>query len=95
MQTQQHRWTPELGWADFGEGFADADLVLAFADTPYFQTTECFEALRSRFGKAVILGCSSSGSVLGTRLSDDDDGIPILSIKDFGPGKSPTQTWRR
>lgn len=77
MQTAQIRWTKDDGWrgSDAGPGKADlghADLVLAFADADYFQSPACFEALRLRFPGALIAGCSSSGSVQGSAISDSD-----------------------
>ena len=72
MQIRQQRWTEEEGWADFGRDFAQADLVLVFADTPYFTTPGCFHDLRERFPLARLLGCSSSGNVNGVRISDGD-----------------------
>lgn len=72
MELQQHRWSSASGWGDFGQGMENAHVVLLFADTPYFRTPACYESLRQRFPSACIVGCSSSGSVLGTHLSDDD-----------------------
>ena len=70
MQTNQIRWTSD-GW-DGGEPPLDADLVLAFGDTPYFHTAECFQALKQRHPRALVVGCSSSGSVQGGAISDGD-----------------------
>lgn len=84
METLQFRWTPSQdkhGWGNGGQGFSDADLVLAFADAPYFQTPDCYNELRSRFPSACILGCSSSGSVLGNTLSDGDVVVTAVRLK--------------
>jgi hypothetical protein len=72
MQTTQIRWTNDSSWTDFDESFRDADLVLVFADAAYFQTPACYRDLKNRFPLAHIVGCSSSGSVLGSVISDDD-----------------------
>lgn len=84
MEIVQFRWTEALGWGDGGLGFEQADLVLAFADAPYFQTPACYAALRSRFATASIVGCSSSGSVLGTQLSDGD--VVVTAVR-FARGR--------
>ena len=72
MEILQFKWTEARGWGDCSAGFEQADLVLAFGDTPYFHNPACYDALRSRFGLARIVGCSSAGSVMGTHLSDGD-----------------------
>lgn len=72
MQTTQIRWTHGLHWSDSADSFHDADLVLVFADAAYFQTPNCYQDLKDRFPRAHIAGCSSSGSVLGNVISDDD-----------------------
>jgi hypothetical protein len=71
MQTTQVRWTLDAAWNGAGD-FRDADLVLVFADAPYFQTPACYNDLKQKFPHACIAGCSSSGSVLGTTISDGD-----------------------
>lgn len=50
----------------------DAQLVLVFGDHDYFHSAECFAQLRKRFPKACIAGCSSSGNVQGSKISDKD-----------------------
>ena len=72
MQTTQIRWTRGSHWSDSADSFHDADLVLVFADAEYFQTPDCYQDLKDRFPRARIAGCSSSGSVLGSIISDDD-----------------------
>ena len=71
MQTTQIRWTLDAAWSG-ADDFRDADLVLVFADAPYFQTPACYHDLKEKFPHACIAGCSSSGSVLGTTISDGD-----------------------
>lgn len=72
MQTTQIRWTPGAHWSDSADDFRDAGLALVFADAAYFQTPACYQDLKDRFPRARIVGCSSSGSVLGSTVSDDD-----------------------
>jgi hypothetical protein len=73
VQTTQIRWTPDTRWSgEADDQFRDADLVLVFGDSPHFQTAHCFQELRQRFPDAVIVGCSSSGSVQGSSISDAD-----------------------
>ena len=72
MQTSQIRWSEMGGWEHPAGLFADADLVLVFADHIYFQTEACYTQLRGMFPQAHIVGCSSSGNVIGVTISDGD-----------------------
>ncbi|MFM2034830.1 MAG: hypothetical protein RL459_95 [Pseudomonadota bacterium] len=72
MKIDQSRWTDQQGWEPTTPASPDADLVLVFADTPYFRQPECYEQLRSLYPLAIIVGCTSSGSILGTHISDGD-----------------------
>ena len=84
MQTTQIRWTPDSKWSNSADDFRDADLVLVFADTAYFQTSACYQSLKDKFPDAHIVGCSSSGSVLNNTISDDD--VVATAIR-FDQGK--------
>lgn len=72
MQMMQIRWSHSSHWSDSADRLHNADLVLVFADAEYFQTPACYQDLKERFPLAHIVGCSSSGSVLGSMISDDD-----------------------
>ena len=70
MKTTQIRWLPESGWC--GDDLPEASLVLVFADAPYFSTPACYQYLKNKFPNACIAGCSSSGNVFGSAISDSD-----------------------
>lgn len=70
MQIKQISWFDQKGWEPLPDFAAVADFVLVFADTDYFQTAACYQELRNMFPQARILGCSSSGNVLGGEISD-------------------------
>lgn len=72
MKTAQLRHTLDTGWEATPEAFQAAQLVLVFADSEYFHSADCYADLRARFPVAHLLGCSSSGNVLGTTISDGD-----------------------
>lgn len=78
MKTEQIRWTPEKQW-DAPPVLGNADLVLVFADVAHFQTADCFNELRAMYPSAHIVGCSSSGSVIGTQISDSE--IAVTACK--------------
>src|SRR5690242_10279126 len=72
MQTYQMRWTANGGWSGGTMPFPDANLVLVFADSEHFREPACYHELCALFPHAEIVGCSSSGSVLETTISDND-----------------------
>lgn len=72
MRIDQIRWSAKNGWEAPSALSAEADLVLVFADHPYFQESACYTQLRDMFPQAHIVGSSSSGSVMGVTISDGD-----------------------
>lgn len=68
MQIAQISWSG--GWSPTPDFSASADLVLVFADHAFFQSEACFDELRGLFPHALVAGCSSSGSILGAKISD-------------------------
>jgi hypothetical protein len=71
MKLSTLRWTPDSGWVG-GRDLPEAQLLLVFGEHAHFQGAECFRELRSLFPKAHIAGCSSSGNLLGSQISDGD-----------------------
>lgn len=57
----------------------DADLVTIFGDTAEFVKKEHFDTLRSRYPRAEIVGCSSSGNILGPEVSQSS--LVVTAIK--------------
>ena len=93
MQIAQIHWSSDAGWDETPN--MKADLVLVFADTPFFQTEQCYLQLREKFPDAHIAGCSSAGSVSGIEISDGDmvativrleHGTLRLALADVTPG---------
>ncbi|MDD4912497.1 MAG: FIST N-terminal domain-containing protein [Sideroxydans sp.] len=81
MKTAQIRWTETSGWENAPDFAATANLVVVFADVEYFQSAACFNELRQRFLQAHIVGCSSSGSVLGVNISDGDVVATVIQLE--------------
>lgn len=81
MEISQFRWTPTAGWEAPPPSARAANLVLAFADAGYFRQPECYEDLRNMFPTAHIVGCSSSGSVHGERISDGDIVVSAVTFE--------------
>ncbi len=81
MQISKIRWAKGSGWDKAPSFSAKADLVLVFANDAFFQTEKCFNELREMCPKAHIIGCSSSGSVAGVEISDDDVVASIVHME--------------
>ncbi len=84
MKISQLRWIPSTGWETPPLAARESQLVLAFSDSNYFRQAACYEALRSMFPVAHIVGCSSAGNVHGIKISDDD--IVVTAIR-FDKGR--------
>lgn len=72
MRSAQIRWSGKTGWGNAPDFAAVADLVMVFADHDFFHSDTCFNDLRATFPQARILGCSSSGTIGGVEISDED-----------------------
>ena len=81
MEISQFRWTSNSGWETPPALTSAANLVLAFSDSNYFRDPRCYQDLRRMFPSAHIVGCSSSGSVCGTKISDDDIVVTAVCFK--------------
>ncbi|MFM7809304.1 MAG: FIST signal transduction protein [Planctomycetota bacterium] len=71
MQISTLRWTPGSGWVG-GKDLPDAQLLLVFGEHAHFHESGCFDELRKRFPEARIAGCSSSGNLIGSNITDGD-----------------------
>lgn len=72
MKTAQLRWTSSTGWSQAPDFAGSADLVMVFSEAAFFHDASCYAQLRESFPLAGIVGCSSSGSVMGVEISDGD-----------------------
>ena len=100
MQISQITWSDKSGWGAQPSFSAVADLVLVFADDDFFKTENCYAQLRGMFAQALIVGCSSSGSVMGVEISDGNVVATIVKLErssvrlasvDIEPGKEPRE----
>jgi hypothetical protein len=73
MKSEQVQWNEKSGWGAVDQELAvSRDLVLTFFDSPLCTKAGWFEGLRALYPNAIIAGCSTSGSILGTVISDND-----------------------
>lgn len=101
MQISQVSWDSQSGWGQAPDFSATADLVLVFADDVFFQTEACYIELRALFPQARIVGCSSSGNILGVALSDSSMVATAIKLErasvrlasvDMNPGEDVQQS---
>lgn len=73
MKSEQIKWDAQKGWDAVDASLASSrDLVLVFFDHPECKTTHWYQELRDIYPNAIIAGCSTSGSISGTMISDND-----------------------
>jgi hypothetical protein len=73
MKTTQYKWSQSAGWKPdlpTGEG-NQQDVVFVFGARPLIQAGAAIEELRSRCKGAAIIGCSTSGEIVGDSVVDD------------------------
>jgi len=73
MKMRQHLWTPSAGWSDDDLTRVDAatQLVLCFGSPSALRQAALFDQLHAGYPSAAIIGCSTAGEILGTRVHDD------------------------
>ena len=73
MKTTQHRWSSAEGWvpdlptAELGR----PGIVFVFGAKRLLQDGELVGELRHRFEAAAVIGCSTSGEIVGDEVLDD------------------------
>lgn len=71
MKIEQSKWTPGEGWSLSSVLGNTAQLVLVFGATAALKDAGAIEGIRQAYPKAIIFGCSTSGEIRGTNVSDD------------------------
>jgi hypothetical protein len=73
MKTEQSKWTPESGWehitdTKINEG---AQLLLLFGKGNHLKESSLIDDIKKRYPIAKIIGCSTSGEIIGTSVIDN------------------------
>jgi hypothetical protein len=73
MRIEQGKWTQAHGWAPQTPGTLGevAQLVLLFGATAILKEQKLIEQIKNTYPGAHVLGCSTSGEIAGTQVSDD------------------------
>ena len=83
MKTEQKQWTAASGWSPAGgNSLGDsAQLVLVFGAPSALKNTTLMAAVQSGYKNARMLGCSTAGEILGTKVSDDSLAITAVRFE--------------
>lgn len=73
MKTEQLKWTPENGWEHISDSKINegAQLVLLFGKGHHLKETNLTGDIKKRYPIAKIIGCSTSGEIVGTNVIDN------------------------
>lgn len=82
MISEQIQWNEKNGWSTHDDSLASKrDLVLVFFDHPECVKGVWFDELRALYPHAIIAGCSTSGSICGTEISDNNAVATAISFE--------------
>ena len=73
MKTEQSKWTPENGWEHISDNNINegAQLLLLFGKGQHLKQSGLIDDIKKRYPIAKILGCSTSGEIIGTNVMDN------------------------
>lgn len=73
MKSEQKIWEKGQGWSHIaGPSLKDtAQLIFIFGATEALKEQNCFEGIKAMYPNALLLGCSTSGEILGTQVLDN------------------------
>jgi len=82
MKTAQYRWTRDTGWVpDLAtKEFEDKHVVFAFGARPLLQEGNLVAELRNSFKDVPIIGCSTSGEIVGDEVIDDSLVVTVVGF---------------
>jgi hypothetical protein len=73
MEIAQCRWRKGTGWSPdlSGGGLSSPNLIVVFGARPLLQDGNLVRELRQHFEGAALIGCSTSGEIVGDEVIDD------------------------
>jgi len=82
MNVWQLQWTRATGLQSFEhEADPPADLAFLFGSRAALQDTDVIATIRHRLPSAILLGCSTAGEILGTRIYDDTVSVTAVRFE--------------
>lgn len=73
MKIQQLKWSKDTGWKAQSEAVngITPNFIILFGSTNLIKNPEYVNYLKNNYSGAIITGCSTSGEILGTEVTDD------------------------
>lgn len=83
MECRTFSFTRETGWSveQFPPLDSENSLVLVFGGTHYFEADGPLQELVRAYPQSKIAGCSSSGEIFGSHISDDTLSVAVLRFE--------------
>ena len=87
MKTAQYQWSQSDGWTpDLPNLEVERQgVVFVFGARPLIQAGELVSELRGHFKGAAILGCSTSGEIVGDTVVDDSVIATAVDVRAYAP----------
>lgn len=82
MKMEQFSYNAEIGWKNlFAASALDSPqtLVMAFCSPTFRNNERIFKQLKNNFSKSTVIGCSTSGEIIGTEIHDLS--ISLVAVK--------------
>lgn len=79
MRSAQSFWTEANGWS--GDPDGSANLALIFGGVDAITNTENWSTIRSRFPRAILMGCSTGGEIHGADVFDESLSVTALTFE--------------
>lgn len=80
MKIAQYIFTNDTNWKlNSGNEITDADLLIVFGQRQKIESTKAYTLLKKQFANAQIIGCTSAGDILGTKVLEES--IVATAIK--------------
>lgn len=81
MRVAQHQWGVGAGWTGEDRSGINPQLVLVFGSRDALERSELFADLKARYPNASLIGCSTSGQIHCTSVSDDAVAITAIEFQ--------------
>lgn len=83
MIVEQKVWLRDSGWKDLTNNnlAKKAQLVLIFGDREVLKGKDCIKEIKGFYPKADIIGCSTSGEILGTQVNNESISLTAVNFQ--------------
>jgi hypothetical protein len=83
MKLETFSYSPQSGWSVEAFPALDSEqtLVIVFGASEFFDAPDPIRELGSAYPKSHLVGCSSSGEIFGTELSDGSLSVAVMQLE--------------